>query len=137
MTANLREPLADRVIEIVAAALDRKPAEIHLNSSLIDDLDAESIDFLDIRYRIETAFKLKISEEDLWGGTLRLEELGYVTADGVTPEGLKLLKEHLPDLDWGKFPRGVSKTDLPRLVTVSTIVDYLRQRLDGSNKPGR
>jgi acyl carrier protein len=133
MTSNSDERLAGQVIEIVATALDRKPAEIHFNSSLIDDLGAESIDFLDIRYRIETAFKMKIPEEQLWGGTLRLEESGYVTPDGVTPEGLALLKQHLPDLNWERFPKGVSKADLPRLVTVSTIVDYLRHRLDGSD----
>jgi acyl carrier protein len=132
MTSNPDE-LAGRVIEIVATALDRKPAEIHSHSSLIDDLGAESIDFLDIRYRIETAFKMKIPEEELWGGALRLEESGYVTADGVTQEGLALLKQRLPEFNWARFPKGVSKADLPRLVTVSTIIDYLRHRLHGSD----
>jgi acyl carrier protein len=128
--------LERRVIEIVAGALDRPPDEVGLSASLIDDLGAESIDFLDIRYRVETAFRIKVADEEIWSGELRLEESGLLEGNGVSPEGLRLLREALPDFRWERFPKGVAKADLPRLITVSTIVQYLRRRLGQDGRTG-
>jgi acyl carrier protein len=121
--------LESRVIQVVAAALDRNPSDIQRYSSLIDDLGAESIDFLDIRFRLETEFHIKISDQELWEGTLRKEYPQLVTDRGVTDEGIQLLKEHMPEFQWDRFQTGVSLMQLPRLITVSTIVDYLGRRL--------
>ena len=49
-----------KVAEILADALACKVGKVKLESSLIDDLNAESIDFLDIVFRLERAFKVKI-----------------------------------------------------------------------------
>ena len=129
------DDLKTRVIEIVAVALDRNPSEIRLHSSLIDDLGAESIDFLDIRFRLETDFHIKIADEELWRGALNLEGSGLVTEQGVCEDGIGLLKERMPEFRWELFPRGVSKGDLPRLITVSTIMDYLENRLRKDGPP--
>jgi acyl carrier protein len=126
MTA--RKALEARVIEIVAEALDVKPDEVRLHSSLIDDLQAESIDFLDILFRIESAFGIKIPEDELWKGSF----------DGTGPEsierGVMRLRERMPDFRWDRLPAQLTRDHLPRLITVRTIVDYLEHR--GIDVPG-
>jgi acyl carrier protein len=124
-----RSELESRAIQVVAAALDKNPSEVRAYSSLIDDLGAESIDFLDIRFRLETEFHIKISDHDLWEGTLRQKYPHLVTDQGVTDEGIRLLKESMPEFRWDRFQTGISLMQLPRLITVSTIVDYLDRRL--------
>ena len=112
-----------RVRRIVAEALDRPEDQVRLSSSLVDDLGAESIDFLDLVFRLETAFGIKIPEEDLWAGSADLAR-----ADAATFErGIARLRTEMPDFAWERFPNGVTRADLPRLITVRTIVDYLER----------
>ena len=115
--------VADRVRRIVAEALDRPEADVLPSSSLIDDLGAESIDFLDLVFRLESAFGIKIAEDDLWAGSANLAR-----ADAETFErGIARLRSEMPDFPWDRFPQGVTRADLPRLITVRTIVQYLER----------
>lgn len=115
--------IAERVRKIVAEALDRPEAEVLPSSSLIDDLGAESIDFLDLVFRLESAFGIKIAEDDLWAGAANLAR-----ADAETfARGIERLRAEMPGFRWDRFPQGVSRADLPRLITVRTIVDYLER----------
>jgi len=54
------------VTTIVAEALDKPVSEVTPTSSLVTDLGAESLDFIDLTFRIESAFGIKIVELDLW-----------------------------------------------------------------------
>lgn len=114
-------PLEGTVIRIVAEALDRNPATITRASSLIDDLGAESIDFLDLVFRIESEFGIKVPENELWQGQIGADrsDLGHDIA---------ALRARLPEFRWDRFPGPVTEADLPRLITVQTIVDYLQDR---------
>ena len=114
-----------RVTRTVAEALERDIAEVRPSSSLVDDLGAESIDFLDILFRIESDFGIQIAGDEMWKG-----ELDLANADPEKFErGLKILRERMPDFPWERFREGVSKKDLKRLITVQTIVDYLERTL--------
>ena len=88
---------------------------------------AESIDFLDLRYRIESTFRMKVDEDRLWQGFLLLEGERLVDGDEVTNLGMKKLKEAMPDFKWERFRDGVKRADLPRLITVRTITEYLQR----------
>jgi acyl carrier protein len=112
-----------RVRRIVAEALDRPEEQVRPSSSLIDDLGAESIDFLDLLFRLESAFGIKIPEEDLWGGAAGLARAGA----GEFDRGIADLRKEMPDFRWDRFPDGVSRSDLPRLITVGTVVRYLER----------
>jgi acyl carrier protein len=131
MTAESSTPAAAprsieaRVATILAAALDRPAGEIHLYSSLVDDLGAESIDFMDIAFRLEDEFGIEIPDEEIWRGGFGP---GEVTAERLEA-GVAALRERLPEFRWDRFANGVRQQDLPRLVTVSTIVAYLETRL--------
>jgi acyl carrier protein len=120
-----RSEIGDRVRSIVAEALDRPLAEVRDDASLIDDLGAESIDFLDLVFRLESAFGIKIPEEQIWAGSLGLAG----ASDAEIQEGVRKLRAELPGFRWDRFPDPVAKQDLPRLLTVRTIVDYLERAL--------
>ena len=120
-----RREIEDRVRTIVSEALDRPAAEIRQESSLIDDLGAESIDFLDLVFRLESAFGIKIPEERIWAGSLGL---AGASAEEIR-ERVRTLRAERPEFRWDRFPDGVRPEDLPRLLTVRTIVDFLEREL--------
>lgn len=115
--------LVARVAAIVADALDQPPERVHLHSSLIDDLGAESIDFLDIVFRLESTFGIKIPEEDLWSGSV-----GATADPAIIAERIVELRQRMPAFAWDRMPAAIGREHLPRLITVQTIVDYLERR---------
>ena len=123
--------LQSQVAHIVADALDVPLEDVRPHSSFIDDLGAESIDFLDILFRVESAFDIKIPEDEMWKGSF----------EGTTPEaleaGVQRLRARMPDFNWGRLPARISQKDLPRLITVQTIVDYLSHRGIGGTAAGQ
>jgi len=118
-----------RVIDIVADALDVDRSAVRPHASLIDDLGAESIDFLDIVFRLETAFGIKIRESDIWKGSVDPESQESID------DGVRRLKAGMPDFRWDALPERITRDDLPRLITVQTIVDYLENRDEDAPGP--
>ena len=86
----------------------------------MDDLGAESIDFLDILFRVESAFAIKIPEDELWRGSF-----DSLDSPSAIAKGVEALRERWPGFDWSRLPKTIAKQDLPRLITVQTIVEYL------------
>lgn len=111
---------------IVAETLDRDPSAVTPEASLIDDLGAESIDFLDIVFRLESAFDIEIADDDIWRGSV-----GLAGADEpeALERGVAELKTRNPGFRWDRLPEKLTRQDLPRLITVQTILDYLARRL--------
>ena len=126
MTSS-RSEIEARVFSIVADALDQPVEQVTFDSSLVDDLGAESIDFLDIVFRLESAFGLKIPEEEIWEGSFD----GVGDDPDAIAERLAQLKARRPGFRWDRVPARASRTDLPRLITVGTIVEYVERRLSG------
>ena len=117
--------LEQQVIDIVADALSQPHAMVKTHSSLMDDLGAESIDFMDIVFRLEDTFGVVIPHEELWAGSIDVkgDDASAIAA------GVARLRETMPEFHWERFSGGVTKNDLPRLITVGTITDYLRKHL--------
>ncbi len=122
-----RNHLEARVVQIVAEALAVDPARVQPHSSLLDDLGAESIDFLDILFRIESAFGIKVPEDAMWKGSIDPSDPTSIEA------GVRRLKERMPNFRWDRLPDRLTRTDLARLITVQTIVDYLERRGDATD----
>lgn len=114
-----RDAVQARVVAIVAEALDLEPSAVTPYASLIDDLGAESIDFLDVVFRLETAFSVRIPDEEIWKGSVDAND------EAGIPEAVARLRERMPGFRWDRLPAELTKRDLPRLITVQTIVDYL------------
>jgi len=110
-----------KVAEILADALAVKPQKVKLESSLIDDLGSESIDFLDIVFRLERAFKVKIPRgkilEEARGD---LSESEFEKGGVVSEAGLARLKIFLSEVPEDRFKPPLRSADVPRLFTPET-----------------
>src|SRR3989338_795083 len=90
------------VRSVISQALKVDEAKIQLGSSLIRDLGAESIDFLDIVFRLEKTFKIKIPKGELFPEKI-LTDPQFVKNGLVTPAGLDELKKRIPNANWDEF----------------------------------
>ena len=109
--------------EAMAEALGCDVSDITLTVSLIDDLDAESIDFLDIIFRLEKAFNVKLPRgkiiEDSRGALLESE---FENEGVVTSAGLVQLKSYLSEVPADRFKTPLYVADIPRLFTPETFL---------------
>ena len=124
-----REEIVRRLTPIVAEALDRPVAEVTPHASLLADLGAESIDFLDLQFRIEGAFGIKVGDEELWRTAFDLDDERFVRGGRLTDAARAELERRQPDFRWQRFESGLSVSDLPQLVTVASIAAQLETRL--------
>lgn len=110
-----------QVATIIADALGCEADEVKPDASLIDDLGAESIDFLDLVFRLERGFKVKIPRgkivEDARGD---LPESDFEQKGLVTPAGEARLKEFLSEVPGDRFRSPLKAADIPRLFTPVT-----------------
>jgi acyl carrier protein len=110
-----------RIAEIIAAALPCEIERVKLEASLIDDLGAQSIDFLDIVFRLERAFKVKIPRgkiiEEARGD---LPESEFDRNGVVSEAGLARLKAFLSEVPADRFAAPLRVADIPRLFTTET-----------------
>ena len=110
-----------KVAQIVSDALGCEPDEVQPKSSLIVDLDAESIDFLDLVFRLEKGFGVKIPRgkivEDARGP---LPEAEFESKGVVTDAGLARLREFLSEVPAERFKAPLKAAEVPRLFTIET-----------------
>ena len=110
-----------KVAETMADALGCDVEDIQPDVSLIEGLDAESIDFLDMVFRLERAFKVKIprgkSVENARGD---LPESEFEQNGIVTEKGLAHLREDLSEVPAERFKTPMKVADIPRLFTPTT-----------------
>ncbi len=121
------------VTTIIAQALRADEKKITLQSSLIKDLGAESIDFLDIVFRLEKTFKIKIPKGELFPEKL-LTDARFVKDGKITEAGIEELKSKIPSANWQDFSKNPLVSNLGEVFTVGMIVDYLYEKLAVANK---
>ena len=109
------------VAKTIADALGCDVDQVKLDVSLIEGLDAESIDFLDLVFRLERAFKLKIPRgkiiEDARGD---LPEAEFEQKGMVTEIGMQRLRSFLSEAPEDRFHKPIKVADIPRLFTAET-----------------
>ena len=109
------------VAKTIADALGCDVDQVKLDVSLIEGLDAESIDFLDLVFRLERAFKIKIPRgkivEDARGP---LPEAEFENKGIVTDAGLARLKQFLSEVPAERFKTPLKAAEIPRLFTPET-----------------
>lgn len=109
------------VAKTIADALGMDEDEVELKHSLIEDLDAESIDFLDLVFRLERAFKMKIPRgkivEDARGD---MPESEFEQNGMVSVAGMARLRTFLSEVPEERFPSPLKSADIPRLFTTET-----------------
>ncbi|HYR01491.1 MAG TPA: acyl carrier protein [Casimicrobiaceae bacterium] len=109
------------VAETIADALGCEVAEVKPDASLIEDLGAESIDFLDMVFRLERAFKVKIPRGKIVENARGALSEGEFEQKGlVTDTGLAQLKAYLSEVPPERFRTPLKAKDIPRLFTPET-----------------
>jgi acyl carrier protein len=93
------------------------------------DLGAESIDFLDIVFRLERQFGIQIPREELFPESIFQGDAAFVAGGKVTPVGLAALKKQMPYADLTEFEKDPRLDKVEDLFTVDLLVRYLRMRL--------
>lgn len=121
-----------RVRKVIAESLCVELDEVQLKSNLINDLGAESIDFLDIMFRLEKEFSIKIPQREIERrarGDMPPEEFEL---EGILqPKGLARLKELIPEIDSGAWRDGMALRELPSLFTVAVFCGIVSRKLAG------
>ena len=118
-----------KVQEVLVDALGVDEEEITADATLIGDLGAESIDFLDIVFRLEKSFDIKIPRGELFPENLTAADAGFVENGKVTDAGLKALRERLPHADIDKLAANPKVENIPDLFTVQMVVNFLDRKL--------
>lgn len=127
-------PTADEIFakvrETLVDALGVDDDEITPEATLYGDLGAESIDFLDIVFRLEKNFSIKIPRGELFPESLAADQ--SLVKDGVvTPQGIAELRVKLPHADVEKFAKNPKVENIQELFTVQMIVNFLQKKLSG------
>ena len=126
--AKSRQEILASVQETLVDALGVDEDEVTEDATLTGDLGAESIDFLDIMFRLEKAFEIKIPRGELFPDDM-LNNPDYVENGKMTPTGLEQLKKAMPHADFGDFEQDPDINKISELFTVRTIVNYIEAKL--------
>src|SRR5215470_2364090 len=125
------EEIFTKVRETLVDALGIDDDEVTPEARLVADLGAESIDFLDIVFRLEKAFNIKIPRGELFPEDI-LTNAQYVQGGKVTPEGLALLKQRMPFADLSAFEKNPAVQDFANQLTVQDMCRYVESKVNAA-----
>jgi len=128
--AMSREEILQQVQEILVDALGVDDDEVTIEATLMGDLGAESIDFLDIVFRLEKAFSIKIPREELFPAESLMNNPEFVSNGKLTEVGLTELRQKLPHTDLATFEQDPDINKLGDLFTVNAIVNFIDGKLN-------
>ena len=124
-----QEEIYAKVSATLVEALNVDEEEIKPTSTLQGDLGAESIDFLDIVFRLEREFGIKIPRGELFPESIFQGDPEFVQDGKLTPKGLTELKEKMPFADLNKFEQNPDFEGLRDLFTVDLITRFVVWKL--------
>ncbi|MBL9002475.1 MAG: acyl carrier protein [Phycisphaerae bacterium] len=123
-----RDDIFSKVQTVLVDALAVDEDEVKMDSVLTADLGAESIDFLDIVFKLEQAFGVKIGQGELFPENVA-QDPKYVQNGKVTAEGLAALKSKMPHVNFTAFEADPQLAKVGSLFTVETLVDFMEAKL--------
>lgn len=124
-----REEIYETVKDTLVDALSVEPEEVTPTATLMGDLGAESIDFLDIVFRLEKAFGIKIPQEEMMPREV-LSNPAFVTNKKLNQQGIAALKSAMPHADLTEFLKDPDIEKLSSVFTVDTIVKFVETKLN-------
>jgi acyl carrier protein len=124
-----QEEIYQKVSATLVEALNVEEDEITPDSTLQGDLGAESIDFLDIVFRLEREFGIKIPRGELFPESIFQGDPEFVLNGRVTEKGLEELRTRMPFADLSQFEQNPELNRLSDLFTVNLITRYIQGKL--------
>ena len=133
-TALSREQILQNVRQVLEEALGADEEDITPEATLTGDLEAESIDFLDIVFRLEKKFStptkpFKISQGELFPENLAGADTEFVQEGMVTEKGIAELRARMPHADVDAFAEDPKVENIQELFTVDMICKFLESKL--------
>ena len=124
-----KDEVFEKVKLCLADALGAEEEDIMPDATLVGDLGAESIDFLDIVFRLEKAFDIKISRNELFPEDV-LTDARYVRDGCVTEPGLAELRKRMPFAHFDEFAKNPVVQDFAKVLTVADMCRFVESKLD-------
>jgi acyl carrier protein len=125
-----RDEIFEKVKTALVDALGVDDDEVTPGATMVGDLGAESIDFLDIVFRLEKSFGIKIPRGELFPEDV-LSSTEFVSNGKVNAAGLAALKARMPFYDLTKFEQNPSVQNFPNMLTVEDMVRYVQSKVSG------
>jgi acyl carrier protein len=123
-----REEVFEKVKTALVDALGVDDDEITPDATMVGDLGAESIDFLDIVFRLEKGFNIEIPRSELFPEDV-LTNAEYIRDGKVSAAGIAELKRRMPFADLSKFEANPVVQDFGNLLTVSDLCRYVESKV--------
>jgi acyl carrier protein len=129
-----KDDIFGKVSEVLEEALGCDDDEITPNASLVADLGAESIDFLDIVFRLEKAFgtpekPFKIDQGELFPENV-MDNADWVQDGKFTDSGMAMLRERMPHIDFTAFDSDREVMKVGDLITVQSLATFVSLKLE-------
>ena len=127
MAVISRDEIFEKMKDVLENALGADSDEITMDATLIGDLGAESIDFLDISFKLEQEFSIKIDQGELFPENLMSDDT--LVVDGkLTDKAMEVLREKMPHDDFSKLDEQRSVDQLSEVFTVGSLVDFIERK---------
>ena len=123
-----QDEIFEKVQEALEDALGVDNDEVTKEATLVGDLGAESIDFVDIVFMLEKTFDITIPREELSPEDI-LTNSQYVQDGVVTDEGMAELKRRMPWADLSEFEKSPRVQDFGNLLTVGDLCNYVESKV--------
>ena len=123
-----KEEVFEKVRDALVDALGVEDDEVTSEATLVGDLGAESIDFLDIVFRLEKGFDIKIPRGELFPEDI-LTSTEYVADGKINAEGLEELKKRMPFADLSKFEENPVVQEFATSLTVQDMCNYVESKV--------
>jgi acyl carrier protein len=124
-----KEEIYEKIKVALIDALGVDEEEIKPEATLVGDLGAESIDFLDIVFRLEKAFAIKIPRGELFPEDV-LTDAKYVQDGRVTEVGLAELRKRMPFANLDEFAKNPIVQDFANLLTVADMCRFVEGKVE-------
>ncbi len=126
--AQSEQDIYTKIQGILEDALGVDKDEVTLEARLGPDLGAESIDYLDISFRLEKAFGIKIEQSEMFPDNV-LSDPQYVQDGKVTDNGMAELRKRLPHANLDEFDATRKVEDFANVFTVDSLVKFVQSKV--------
>lgn len=128
MATMTPEDILTKVREVLVDALGVDDEEVTPQARLVADLNAESIDFLDIVFRLEKAFGVKIEQGEMFPEKILTDEK-YVQGGKITDEGMAVLRQKLQHANLDSVDKDRRVEEISNVFTVEAVVRFIQGKL--------
>jgi acyl carrier protein len=130
------EEIYGKIVKVLVESLSVDEDHITPTARLQTDLGAESIDFLDIVFRLEREFGIRIPRGELFPESIFQADPEFVQEGKVTDQGIGELRSRMPYVDLKGFDHDRQLSSIPDLFTVDLIARYVAWKLGQNEEVG-